>query len=73
MERFTNLFKAVIKHGLKISSRKCQVCKTNLVYLGNVFHIKGRKMTIRPIKARTEAIQKLPPTKSTKNVKVSVE
>ena len=30
-------------------------------------------MTIRPIKTRMEAIKKLPPPKSTKNVKVSVE
>ena len=61
MERLTNLFKAVIKHGLKISPKKCQLFKTNLVYLGNVCHIKGRKITIRHIKTRIEAIQKLTP------------
>ena len=50
MERLTNLFKAVIKDGLKISSKKCQLFKTNLLYLGNVFHIKERKMTINLLK-----------------------
>ena len=39
MERFTNFFKAVIKHGLKISLKKGQLFKANLVYLGNVFFI----------------------------------
>ena len=52
MERLTSLFKAVIKHGLKISPKKCQLFKTNLVYQGNVFHIKDRKMTIRPTKTK---------------------
>ena len=42
-ERLTNLIKAVIKHGLKISLKKCQLFKTNLVYLGIVFHIKTEK------------------------------
>ena len=73
MERLTNLFKAVIKHGLKISPKRCQLFKTKLVYLGNVFNIKERKMSIRPIKTRIEAIQKLPPPKSTKECKSSVE
>ena len=66
MERLTNLFKAVVKHGLKISPKKCQLFKTNLVYLGNVYHIKDRKMTIKPIKTGIEAIQKLPPLWSSK-------
>ena len=43
VERITNLFKAVIRHSLKISPKKCQLFKTNLGYLGNVFHIKDRK------------------------------
>ena len=35
MERLTNLFKAVLKHGLKISPKKCQLFKTNLVYFSH--------------------------------------
>ena len=70
MERLTNLFKAVIKHSLKISPKKCQLFKTNLVYLGNVFYITDRKMTLRPIKTRLEAIHKMPPPKSTKECKI---
>ena len=72
MDRFSNLSKVVIKHSLKIS-KKCQLFETNLVYLGNVFHIKARKMPIRPIKTRIEATQKLPPPNSTMDFKVSVE
>ena len=69
MDRLTNLLKAVTKHGWKISPKKCQLFKTNYVYLENIFHIKDRKITIRPIKTRKEAIQKLPPPKSTKECK----
>ena len=69
MERLTNLLKVVIKYGLNISPKKCQLFQTNLVYLGYVFHIKDRKMTIRPIKTRIEAIQKLPLPKSIKEYK----
>ena len=65
VERLTNLFKAVIKHGLKISPKKCQLFKTNVVYLGNVFHVKNRRLTIRHIKTRIKAIQKLAPPMST--------
>ena len=73
VERLTNLSKAVIKHGLKILPKKCQLFKTNLVYVGNIFHIRDRKMTIRPFKTRIEAIQKLLPPMSTEECKVSVE
>ena len=69
MERLTNIFKVVIKHGVKISPNKFQLFKTNLVYLQNVFHIKDRKMTIRPINTGIEAIQKLPPPMTTKECK----
>ena len=69
MERLINIFKAIIKHGLKISPKKCQLFKTNLIYLGNVFHTKDKKMTIRPITTGIEVIKNCPPPKSTKECK----
>ena len=56
---FENLLIALVAHGLKLSPRKCQLFMRHLVYLGNVFHIKGGIITITPMKSRTEAIQKL--------------
>ena len=39
------LLKALLKNGLKISPKKCQLFKTELQYMGNVF-IKGRKVCV---------------------------
>ena len=63
MVLFEHLLKALILHGLKLSSRKCQLFMKHLAYLGNVFHIENGVITITPMKSRMEAIQKLlPPT-----------
>ena len=68
--RLECLFKAIIKHGLKISPKKCQLFMTSLLYLGNIFTITDSRMTITPLKSRVEAIAKLPPPS---NVNVFVE
>ena len=36
------LLKALCKNGLKISSKKCQLFKTELQYIGNTMFIKDR-------------------------------
>ena len=55
-----DLFKAIIKHGLKLSPKKCQLAMTNLTYMGNNWQIsKEGKVTVTPLKTRLEAIQKL--------------
>ena len=53
---FEHLLKTLILHGLKLSSRKCQLLMKHLVYLGNVFHIENEVITITPMKSRMEAI-----------------
>ena len=60
MERLTNLFKAVIKHSLKISPKKCQLFKTNLVYMGKVFHIKDRKILLDLLKLEQKQFKFIP-------------
>ena len=57
--RLETLFKAIIKHGLKLSPKKCQLFMKHLVYMGNVFHIKGSTISITPLQSRVKAIQKL--------------
>ena len=55
--------KALLKNGLKISPKKCQLFKTELQYMGYVILIKDRKVCVKPLRSRKEAIQKLnPPT-----------
>ena len=53
--------KALLKNGLKISPRKCQLFKTELQYMGNIIFIKDRKVCVRPLRSRVEAILKLNP------------
>lgn len=63
------LFKTMIKNGLKLSPKKCQFFKTSLTYMGNDFVIRGKEITITPLKSRTEAIQKIPQPKTPKDCK----
>ena len=59
METLEDLQKALLKNGLNISPKTCQLFKTELQYIGNVIFIKGRKYCVRPLRSRLEAIQKL--------------
>ena len=69
MDRLEALFKAMIKHGLKLSPKKCQLFMKHLVYMGNVFHIDGSTISITPLQSRIEAIQKLQPPTNVKGCK----
>ena len=61
--KLEDLLKALLKNGLRISPKKCQLFRTELQYLGNTVFIKDRRVCIKPLKSRLEAIQKLqPPT-----------
>ena len=61
MAKLEDLLKALLKNGLKISVKKCQLFKTELQYMGNIIFIKDRTVFIKPLKSRLEAIQKLQP------------
>ena len=51
--------KALCKNGLKISPKKCQLFKTELQYMGNAMCIQDRRVCVRPMTSRIEAIQQL--------------
>ena len=59
--KLEDLLKALLRNGLKISPKKCQLCKTELQYMGNIIFIKDRKVCIKPLRSRVEAILKLTP------------
>ena len=61
ISKLEDLLKALLKNGLKISPRKCQLFKTELQYMGNVIFIKDRKVCVKPLRSRVEAILKLNP------------
>ena len=51
------------KNGLKISPKKCQLFKTELQYIGNTIFIGEKRVCVKSLRSRLEAIQKLkPPT-----------
>ena len=52
MSRILDMFKALIDHGLKLSPKKCQFFKDELVYMGNIFKVTQDNITITPIKTR---------------------
>ena len=66
INKLEDLLKALLKNGLKISPRKCQLFKTSLQYMGNEIFIENKKVCVKPLRSRIEAIQKLQPPKTPK-------
>ena len=66
MAKLEDLLKALLKNGLKISLKKCQLFKTELQYMGNTILIKDKMVCIKPLRNRIEAILKLEPPKMSK-------
>ena len=62
-EKLVDLLQVLCKNGLKISPKKCQLFKTELQYMGNTIFIKDKRVCVKLLQSRLEAIQKLkPPT-----------
>ena len=66
MNKLEDLLRALLKNGLKISPKKCQLFKTSLQYMGNEIFIDNKKVCVKPLRNRLEAIQKLQPPKTPK-------
>ena len=63
-----DLLKALLKNGLKISPKKCQLFKTELQYMGNIIFIKDRKVCVKPLRSRLKAIQEITTANDTKRL-----
>ena len=50
MDKFEDLLKALLKNGLKISQKKCQLFRTNLHYMGNEIFIENERVCIEPLR-----------------------
>ena len=57
MNKLEDLLKALLKNGLKISPKKCQLFKTSLQYMGNQIFIENKKVCVKPLRSRLEAIK----------------
>ena len=63
MIKLEDLLKALFKNGLKISPIKCQLFRKELQCMGNTIFIQEKRVCVRPLHNRLEAIQRLkPPT-----------
>ena len=59
MGKLVDLLKAFRKNDLKICPKKCQLFRTELQYMANTMFIKERRVCIKPLHSRLEAIQKV--------------
>ena len=60
--KLDDLLKALLKNGLKISPKKCQLFQKELQYMGNTIFIKDKGACVMPLRSRLEPIQKLKPS-----------
>ena len=70
MSKLEDLLKALLKNGLKISPKKCQLFNSSLQYMGNEIFIENKKVCVKPLSNRLEAIQKLQPPNTPRDVEV---
>ena len=73
ISKLEDLLKALLKNGLQISPRKCQLFKTELQYMNNIIFIKDREVYVNPLRSRVEAILELNPLQCQKAVEVLQE
>ena len=66
MDKLEDILKVLLKNGLKVSPKKCQLFKTSLQYMGKKIFIENKKVCVKPLRIRLEAIQKLQPPKTPK-------
>ena len=62
MAKLEVLLKALLKNGLKISPKKYQLFRRELQYMGNTIFIKDKRVGIKPLRSKLEAIQKVKPS-----------
>ena len=66
MSKLEYLLKVLVKNGLKVSPRNCQLFKTSLQYMGNEIFIENMKICVKPLRSRLEAIKKIQPPQTPK-------
>ena len=66
MNKLEDILNALWKNGLKISPKKCQLFRTSLQYMGNEIFVESKRVCVKPLRSRLEAIQKLQPLKMPK-------
>ena len=73
MTNLEDLLKVLLKNDLNISPKKCQLFRKELQYIGNIIFIPVKRVCIRPLHNRLEAIPILKPLPQLKVVEVLQE
>ena len=68
MARIADLLKALVKHGLKLSPKKCQFFRTELVYMGNVFKVEKGKFVDHPNQNQSGSYSEYPSSTHSKGM-----
>ena len=71
MNKLEDILNALLKNGLKVSPKKCQLFRTSLQYMGNEIFIENKKVCVKPLRNRLEAIQRLQPPKTPKGCRLT--
>ena len=66
MNKLEDILNALLKNGLKVLPKKCQLFRTSLQYMGNEIFIENKKVCVKPLRNRLEATQRLKPPKTPK-------
>ena len=66
MNKLEDLLRALLKNGLKVSPKKCELFKTSLQYMGHKRFMENKKVCVKLLRSRLDAIQKLQPPKTPK-------
>ena len=64
--KLIDLFKAVMRNGLKMSPRKCKLFKKSLVFMGLTMMTEDGMAKMKPLKSRLLAILKVKPSTTVK-------
>ena len=73
MNKLEDILNALLKNGLKILPKKCQLFRTSLQYMGNKIFVENKRVCVKPLRGRLEAIQKLQPPKTPKGCRSFTE
>ena len=65
-DKLEDLLKALRKNDVKISPKKCQLFKTEVQYMDITIFIRNKRVCVKPLRSRIEAIQKLKPPSTIK-------
>ena len=65
-----DLFKAIIRNGLKISPRKCKLFKTELVFMGVIIKIEDGMPKMQPLKSRNRCYSESKATKDCERMQI---